>query len=833
MAAGELADGAAPLEEVVERTLDLVVPALADLCVVHWEGNGSPRLAGVRVDGPDGPAVEARIRERAAELPGAAGHEAPALVADADAAPGLPLLQGAGAGSAAVVPLRRSGRITGELLLAARRGGRQYAPDDLRFLQVLGGRLAVALDNVGLVATDRQAEALVSGMEDAVVVRDPDGRILLANHAAVELAGAGSLADLRALPLEALLERFSIYGADGRPLGRDDVGWVRALEGRRAAAPMLVRRVDNRTGEQRWLSSKASLVLDNRGRTTMVVSVTEDVTAAKRSEIGQRLLVEAGRMLSSTTDFAATLQQIAELTVPTLADWCTIDVPAAGGRLEQVAVAHLDPTKVELAHRLRARHPVRVDDDGAVGGVIRTGEPVVMSDLAPAALREAAHDGEDLELLEGLGLSALLIVPLHSGDEVLGALTLVASQPHRRFDDADLEVAGALARRVGDALRNDQLFRDRVEMTHVLSVGLRPEASPVLPGCDVAAVYHPAGEDVAAGGDFYEVIDAPSGSIVVMGDVVGKGAPAAALSALSRVTLRTAGRLTGNPRAALDELNHMLRRRGGMSLCTVVAVALPSELPGTASVLLAGHPPPLLLHDGVAKPLGRHGPMLGAVEVADWPADEVVLAPLDVLVLYTDGVLDTVLPDGDRFGEARLRALVEDAGGDVDAIARAFEAELGGLRLRDDVALMAIRCPGPPALLARGTLDGEAEPVLELTLSGGPTAPGRARHALSAAAGARLSTRGLADALIIVSELATNAIRHGGARTDADELTVHAALLPGGLRIEVSDHGPGFEPGGHGPRPDGGYGLQLLDRLATRWGVAGAEPVTVWVELDR
>ena len=515
-------------------------------------------------------------------------------------------------------------------------------------------------------------------------------------------------------------------------------------------------------------------MLDNSGRATLVMYVTEDVTAIKRAELGQRLLVEAGRLLSVDRRRPRDAAAVAELIVPTLADGCTIDLPGAGGRVEPVASAG-----------------------------------------------EAAR------------YDATLVVPLRSGDDVLGALSLLASQPDRRFDDADREVAEALARRVGDALRNDRLFRDRVEMAHVLSIGLRPEAAPVLPGCEVAAVYRPAGEDVEAGGDFYEVIDAPAGSIVVMGDVVGKGASAAALSALSRVTLRTAGRLTGDPRAALDELNHMLRRRGGMSLCTVGAVALPSELPGSAEVLLAGHPPPLLVRDGVARTVGRHGPMLGAVEVGEWPPETVELAPNDVLVLYTDGVLDTVLPGGERFGEDRLRALAEAAGEDVDALAAAFEAELDGLRLRDDVALLAIRCPGPPALLARGTLDGEVEPVLELRLAGGPAAPGRARNALAAAVTGRLTAGTIGDALIVVSELTTNAIRHGGARTTAEEVIVHAALLPRGLRIEVTDPGPGFEPGGHGPRPDGGYGLHLLDRLATRWGVAGSEPVTVWVELDR
>jgi anti-sigma regulatory factor (Ser/Thr protein kinase) len=231
--------------------------------------------------------------------------------------------------------------------------------------------------------------------------------------------------------------------------------------------------------------------------------------------------------------------------------------------------------------------------------------------------------------------------------------------------------------------------------------------------------------------------------------------------------------------------------------------------------------------------VGTHGPMLGAVEVADWTVEEVTLAPNDVLVLYTDGVLDAVLPGGEHFGEDRLHALVERAGGDVEAIAGALEERLPQLRLRDDIALLAIRCPGPPALLARGTLDGAADQLVELSLAGGVEAPAAARRALSTALDGRVGERLTGDALIVVSELVTNAIRHGGSRGPDATVRVDAALLDGLLRIEVTDPGPGFEPGGHGPRADGGYGLHLLDRLSARWGVAGAEPVTVWVELPR
>jgi PAS domain S-box-containing protein len=798
MAAGALADGIGSEEEVLPRILELVVPGVAPECLVHQFRDG--RLECIAARGAE-PVPEPRVRPEAqAALDG---------------------------GDDVVAPLRVRGRTTGWISF---RGG-SFQARDLPYLQVLANRLAVALDNARLVLAERQLEALVAGMEDAVTVRDGSGRILLGNDAAVRLLGASSREDLLGTSLEDLWARYALYAPNGRPIGDDGLSWMRALQAERPG-PMLMRRVDRTTGEQQWLQSKATVLNGGDGRPVLVMNVTEDVTASTRAEIARRLMVEAGRLLSETTDLAGTLEQVAALVVPELADWCSIDLPGPAGYLHLAAAAHIDPEKVAVARRLRAESPVHVDDDGLLSRVIQTGVAArIMVD--EQLIAESTGDDERRRALAGLGLGALLSVPLRSGDDVLGAFTLVASQPHRRFDALDEELAEALARRIGDALRNARLLRDRAEIAHVLSAGLRPDPAPRLPGCEVAAVYRPAGEDVEAGGDFYEVVDAPAGSIVVMGDVVGKGAPAAALSAVARVTLRTAGRLTGDPRAALDELNQMLRRRGGMSLCTAAAVALPSELPGEAVVLLAGHPPPLLARDGVVLPVGAHGPMLGAVEVADWPVETVTLAPNDVLVLYTDGVLDAVLPGGEHFGEERLHALVERAGAEVTAIAGALEELLPQLRLRDDIALLAIRCPGPPALLARGTLDGEAARLVELELPGGHDAPAAARQALRTALAGRVGERLAGDALIVVSELVTNAVRHGGAREARETVRVDAAMLDGLLRIEVTDPGPGFEPGGHGPRADGGYGLHLLDRLAARWGVAGTEPVTVWVEISR
>ncbi|MET0771036.1 MAG: SpoIIE family protein phosphatase [Solirubrobacteraceae bacterium] len=798
MAAGELADRIGSEHETLPRILDIVVPGLAPACLVHQFRDGGLECVAAR--GAE-PAPEPRVRP------------------ETD-----PMLDG---GDDVVVPLRVRGRTTG--WISFRGGG--FEAVDLPYLQVLANRLAVALDNARLVLAERQLEALVAGMDDAVTVRDDSGRLLLGNDAAVRLLGASSQEELLGTSLADLWKRFALYAPDGRPIGSDGLSWMRAL-GDERPAPMLMRRVDLATGAQQWLLSKATVLHGGDGRPHLVMNVTEDVTAATRAQIARRLMVEAGRLLSETTDMAMTLEHVAALVVPELADWCSIDLPGPAGFIHLAATAHIDPEKVAVARRLRAEQPVHVDDEGLLSRVLQSGV-AARAMIDERMIAESTDDEERRAEIAGLGLGALLSVPVRSGDDVLGAFTLVASQPHRRFDAFDEELAEALARRVGDALRNARLLRDRAEIAHVLSAGLRPDPAPRLPGCEVAAVYRPAGDDIEAGGDFYEVVDAPAGAIVMMGDVVGKGAQAAALSAVARVTLRTAGRLTGDPRAALDELNQMLRRRGGMSLCTAAAVALPSELPGEARVLLAGHPPPLLVRGGKVRTVGTHGPLLGAVDVADWAVEAVTLAPNDVLVLYTDGVLDAVLPGGEHFGEDRLHALVERAGGDVEAIAGTLEEQLPQLRLRDDIALLAIRCPGPPALLARGTLDGAADQVVELSLPGGVEAPAAARRALSTALDGRVGERLTGDALIVVSELVTNAIRHGGSRGPDGTVRVDAALLDGLLRIEVTDPGPGFEPGGHGPRADGGYGLHLLDRLSARWGVAGAEPVTVWVELPR
>ena len=256
--------------------------------------------------------------------------------------------------SAVVVPLRVRGRTTGWMTYAATSSGRVYVGDDLRFLRVFTGRLAVALDNARLVLAERQLEALIDGMEDAVTVRDGTGRIVLANRAAVEMLGAASLAELQATSLAELWERFALFDAEGRPVGASGLTWMQALEGRDRAPSTLLRRVTRATGRQQWLVMKATALGGQDGRAALVMNVIEDVTARERAVLGQRLLVDAGRLLGDTIDpGAAPAGRGAD--DPRARRLVRHRPPRHGGSIELAAVAHRDREKVALARRLRAR----------------------------------------------------------------------------------------------------------------------------------------------------------------------------------------------------------------------------------------------------------------------------------------------------------------------------------------------------------------------------------------------------------------------------------------------------------------------------------------------
>jgi serine phosphatase RsbU (regulator of sigma subunit) len=186
--------------------------------------------------------------------------------------------------------------------------------------------------------------------------------------------------------------------------------------------------------------------------------------------------------------------------------------------------------------------------------------------------------------------------------------------------------------------------------------------------------------------------------MVILGDVMGKGPAAAAVTALARYTARTAAKYEGSPARVLACLNEMLAVDIMDSPpCTAVCMRLQAG-PDTLSAVVAsaGHPPPLVVGADGALPVTVNGPMLGAFETGNWSDAVVDLSASEVLVLYTDGVTDTRGTPG-RFGEARLTTLLGACAGSPEAIATRIDEGLRDFQAgpqADDIALLAIGVAG-------------------------------------------------------------------------------------------------------------------------------------------
>ncbi|GAC1321186.1 MAG: hypothetical protein NVSMB25_14550 [Thermoleophilaceae bacterium] len=433
------------------------------------------------------------------------------------------------------------------------------------------------------------------------------------------------------------------------------------------------------------LSGRVSLALGN-------ARLIEELTISEQRE---RFLADASELLSSSLDYEKTLTQVAKLAVPNLSDWCAVDVLDAGGQPQLVALAHIDPEKVELGRELRQRYPPEGDE--GLMRVLAGGEselyPTIGDELLVAGARDEAH----LEVLRTIGMRAAMLIPMKVGPSTIGVISFVSSQPGRSFDLDDLALAEELARRAAIAVENARIYGQRASVAQTLQESLLPEALPEVPGWSFATLYRPGGAEVDVGGDFYDVFAVEGGWMVVIGDVTGKGVHAAALTSLARHTIRTAAVFDPAPSAVLGLLNRILLEQPTMSVCTALCARLVPGTPVRATFASAGHPLPVRLRAGGAEDLGRFGTLLGAFDGGRWPEVSVDVEDGDTLVMYTDGVTDASGPGG-RFGEERLMRLLAESGGEPTDVARSVDralSEWAAERDRDDTAVVAMRlAPG-------------------------------------------------------------------------------------------------------------------------------------------
>ncbi|GLC23952.1 hypothetical protein rosag_04650 [Roseisolibacter agri] len=243
---------------------------------------------------------------------------------------------------------------------------------------------------------------------------------------------------------------------------RTQAAWMRALA---TGDPYEIeyRFREAATGAYRWFLGRAMPMRDDEGRIVRWFGTCTDIDDAKQGELALGVLADAGVAMAAAPDADAALAALARVVVPRLADWCAIDLVDAAHperpRGRRVAVAHVDPAKVALAHELAERYPPAESDAASgVPYVLRTGAPQLIPEIPEAMLAAGARDAEHLRLIRALGLSSAIVVPILGAGRTLGAISLVSAEGGRRFGPRDLAHAEELARHAAVALERAHLL---------------------------------------------------------------------------------------------------------------------------------------------------------------------------------------------------------------------------------------------------------------------------------------------------------------------------------------------------------------------------------------
>jgi signal transduction histidine kinase len=303
-----------------------------------------------------------------------------------------------------------------------------------------------------------RADFVLRGVSDGVSVHDVHGVLLYANDAAARICGFPDGRSMVEADPGEVLARFDVFDEQGHPVDRAQLPGRRVLSGENAA-PMLLRVRHRATGSTWWSLVRAHAIVDDDGRPELAVNIWHDTTAEQRQRAGSRFLAAATARLATSLDYEETLKAVAHALVPDLADWCSVDL-TEDGVVRTLAVAHVDPAKVQLAREFRLKYPTDANAAGGIPSVLRTGVPELYADLSPELIRAGARDEEHFRAIMELGLRSFMIVPILVGGRAEGALTLASSEDSgRRYDTTDLTLACEIGRRAGTAIENARAYR--------------------------------------------------------------------------------------------------------------------------------------------------------------------------------------------------------------------------------------------------------------------------------------------------------------------------------------------------------------------------------------
>jgi PAS domain S-box-containing protein len=605
-------------------------------------------------------------------------------------------------------------------------------------------------------------------------------------------------------------------------------------------------RAPGESHEHAW-SVFMSALRDHEGTVQGVCLSAHDMTEQFWARKRLQLIAEAGRRIGSTLDVTRTAQELADVTVPALADFVSVDLLAALDDAPEPPTRAVPEDGPLLLRRaaLRSVTPGAPESAVAAGAVdsypagslpyesLRTGRPALHEVTDPAFAAWLARDPARAARVRAFGVHSVMTVPLAARGTTLGVAFFVRHRNQETFRHDDLVLAGELAARAAVSIDNARRFTRERATAVTLQRSLLPQRLPRQAAVEVASRYLPAGGHAGVGGDWFDVIPLSGARVaLVVGDVVGHGLHASATMGRLRTAVRTLADIDLPCDELLTHLDDLVARLNteeddgepgtagstGTSSGDVGATCLYAVYdPVTRHCCLAGagHPVPAVVSpDGAVDLVGLPAaPPLG-VGGLPYEATEVVLPEGSLLALYTNGLIETADRDLDT-GLHRLREALARPAGSLDALCDTVLTDLLPRRPADDVALLIAR-----------TRALDANQVATWAVPSDPSAVAQTRKDVVA----RLERWGLSDAVfvteLVVSELVTNAIRH--AEPPIQLRLIHDTTLI----CEVSDGG-NTAPHLRRARTydEGGRGLLLVAQLTERWGTRqGATGKTIWAE---
>ncbi|MYW34203.1 PP2C family protein-serine/threonine phosphatase [Streptomyces sp. SID2119] len=416
----------------------------------------------------------------------------------------------------------------------------------------------------------------------------------------------------------------------------------------------------------------------------------EEALTAERERT--RFLAEASNVLLSSLNSERCMAATARLAAGFLADAAVVVAPAAGRRLPVTrAVQGQDVTQDMI-----------VADPSDVPGLaeaLRGFPPVPSRWIDPTSLPEwLVPDGF------GTTVGSVVVTPLPGHGVPAGALILLRADTRNGFSDTEEAFARLFAARAGAALSAARLYAEQHSITRTLMRDLLPPRLHRVHGVEFAGGYRPSSTHERVGGDFYDVHPGPTASdpsLVVLGDVCGKGLDAAVLTGKIRNTLQALMPMADDHERVLQLLNGALLNADNTRFATLVlASVLRTENQVRLRLTSAGHPAPLVVRgDGRVEEVPTRGSLVGALDQVSARTVETSLLPGDTCLLYTDGITEARGGPlgGELFGEERLkRALAECGGMPGDAVVehiRMLTEQWLGDGGHDDVAVVAITAP--------------------------------------------------------------------------------------------------------------------------------------------